>query len=114
MAINSDHMMGMDPDHAMNSFNPLLMLYVATARKTDRGHVHGPQQRLDRMSALRTVTTHAAWLSFDESNRGSIEPGKLADLAILDGDYLGCDDEAVRTMKVSQTLVGGQVVYSRP
>lgn len=113
VAINSDHMVGLDPNHAMNSFNPALALYIAVSRKTDSGVVHGPQQKLSRDEALRAVTTSAAFLSFDEAQKGSLEPGKLADLAVLDRDYFACPEEEIAQIQVVLTMVGGRVVHER-
>lgn len=112
VALNSDHMIGLDPNHAMNSFNPLLMLSIAVTRKSISGQVYGPQQKLSRLDALRTVTQWPAWLSFDENRLGTIEPGKLADLTIIDGDYLNCSDEDISRLKVWRTIVGGKTVYA--
>ena len=114
VAINSDHMIGFDPDHAMNSFNPFLMLWIAVARKTDQGHVHGARQKLSRLDALRAVTLWAAWLSFDEKRLGSLEPGKLADFVVIDRDYLACPEGEIRSIKATRTVVGGRTVFERP
>jgi len=113
VAINSDHMIGFDPDHAMNSFNPFLMLWIAVARKTDQGHVHGAHQKLSRLDALRAVTLWAAWLSFDEKKLGSLEPGKLADFVVVDRDYLTCADDEIRNIQAVRTVVGGKTVFER-
>jgi predicted amidohydrolase YtcJ len=111
VAINGDHMMGFDPNTAMNSFNPFLHLYVAVSRKNKQGHIYGTHQKVSRMEALRAMTVTAAYLSFDEKKTGSLEVGKLADLAILDRDYLTCPEEKIRQIKVLGTLVGGKVVH---
>lgn len=112
VAINSDHMIGFDPDHAMNAFNPFLMMYCAVTRKNDLGEVHGPEQRLSRLDALRTVTQWAAWLSFDEGKLGTLEKGKLADFVVLDRDYLTCPEEEIKVMKPVRTVVGGRTVWA--
>ena len=108
---NADHMIGLDPDRAMNAFNPFLMLYVAVTRRDDFGNVHGEHQKLTRLEALRTVTAHAAWQSFDEEVKGSLEPGKLADFVVLDRDYLECPKEEIREIQPVKTVVGGRVVF---
>ncbi len=113
MATNSDHMIGLDPDHAMNSFNPALMLWIAVARKADTGRVWGEQQKLSRLDALRSITLWAAWLSFDEDKLGSLEPGKLADLVVIDRDYLACPEDEIRAIKPRRTIVGGRTVFRR-
>jgi predicted amidohydrolase YtcJ len=56
-------------------------------------------------------TWNAAYLSFDEEVKGSIEPGKLADLVIIDRDYLTCPEDEIKDIQVLQTIVGGKVVY---
>jgi len=113
VATNSDHMIGFDPDHAMNSFNPFLMLHIAVNRRDDRGQTHGPHQKLNRLDALRAMTLWAAWLSFDEHVLGSLEIGKLADFVVIDRDYLTCPEEEIRGIKPIQTFVGGKMVWSR-
>lgn len=111
VATNSDHMIGFDPDHSMNSFNPFLMLYIAVSRKNDLGEIHGAHQKLNRLDALRAVTLWAAWLSFDEDKLGSLEPGKLADFVVIDRDYLTCPEEEIRGIKPLHTVTAGRTVW---
>jgi hypothetical protein len=106
-------MIGYDPDHAMNSFNPFLMLYIAVSRKDDQGHIHGAQQKLSRLDALRCITTSAAWLSFDEQRLGSLEKGKLADFVVIDRDYLACPESEIKSIKPLRTVLGGRTVFAR-
>ena len=113
VGLNSDHMIGFDPDRAMNSFRPALMLDVAVNRRDDRGKVYGDHQRLNRLDALRTLTAWPAWLSFDEEKLGTIEPGKLADFVVLDRDYLECPAEEIRGIGVVMTVMGGEVVFAK-
>lgn len=111
VAISSDHMLGLDPDRALHFFNPFLMLYTVVSRKTEGGRVIGPDERVTREEALRMLTSDAAVLSFDEKTRGTLEPGKLGDLAVLSEDYLGCPEEKIKEIRVSATVVGGAVVH---
>lgn len=113
VAVNADHMIGLDPDHAMNSFNPLLMISIAVTRKTLDGNVYGPQQKLSRLDALRTVTQWPAWLNFDETRLGTIETGKLADFAVLDRDLLNCPEAELASIRVLRTIVNGKTVFQR-
>jgi hypothetical protein len=113
VAINTDHMFGMDPDGAMNPFNPFLTMDVAIRRKTEGGRVIAPEQGVTRPEALRMMTIDAARLLGEEDRRGSIEPGKLADFVILSGDFLGCPPERLRELRAALTVVGGRVAFER-
>lgn len=65
------------------------------------------------MDALRLYTINGAYASFEESIKGSIEPGKLADMVVLDRDILTIPHEELKDMKVEMTLVGGEIVYQK-
>ena len=104
-------MFGVDPDASLNPYNPFLTLYVAITRRTEGGQVIGPEQAISREDALRMMTANAAWLSFEESRKGSIEVGKLGDLAVLSDDYLACPPERIREIRALVTVLGGTVVY---
>ncbi len=92
--------------------DPLLLTWTAARRETSSGESLGVQERIDVMQALRATTIDAAWQVFQEDNRGSIEPGKFADLVVLSGDPLA-DPDAIRELVVEKTLVGGVVVFTR-
>jgi predicted amidohydrolase YtcJ len=111
VAINSDHMQGLDPNLSLNPYHPFLTMYTAVTRKTATGLVVGPEQRVSREEALRMMTIDAAYLSFDEKRKGSIENGKLGDLAILSDDFLACDAERIKDIRAVLTVVGGRVVH---
>jgi predicted amidohydrolase YtcJ len=111
VALNTDHMFGLDPNASLNPFNPFLTLYVAVTRRTENGRVIGPEQAVSRPEALRMMTADAAYLSFDENTKGSIEVGKLADLAVLSEDFMSCPPERIREIRVAATVLGGRVVY---
>jgi hypothetical protein len=88
---------------------PMQMLWSTVNRRSTSGAEIGPGQRVSPMNALRAMTIDAAWQVFQEDRVGSLEPGKLADIVILDGDPLTVED--VRTLKVVETIVGGRTVY---
>jgi predicted amidohydrolase YtcJ len=111
VAINSDHMFGLDPNLSLNPYNPFLAMGTAVTRTTEAGQVIAPEQRITREDALRMTTINAAYLSFDETRKGSIEPGKLGDLAILSDDLLSCAPGRIKDLQVLATVVGGRVVY---
>ena len=70
-----------------------------------------PAQALTRAEALRCATMGGAYLTYDEDKKGSLEPGKLADLAVLTADPLTCPEPAIRDIAADMTMVGGKVVY---
>jgi predicted amidohydrolase YtcJ len=111
VAINSDHMQGFGPETSLNPWDPFLTMSVAVTRKTESGQVIGPEERVSREDALRMLTIDAAWLSFDEDRKGSIEVGKLGDLAILSDDPLTCDEGRIHDIQAVTTIVGGRVVH---
>ena len=59
------------------------------------------------------MTRDAARFSFDETSRGSIEPGKLADFAVLDADLLTCSDDRLRAIRVDLIVVSGRIAFER-
>lgn len=73
-----------------------------------------PSQLLSRQEALRMYTAAAAWISRDESRRGSIETGKLADLAVLSAPFLRIDEAQIHTIRSVMTMLNGEVVHSTP
>ena len=77
------------------------------------GDVVGPAQRLSREAALRAATIEGAWLSFQEREQGSIEPGKRADLVVLSEDPLTVPEERLPGIVADLTVAGGRVVYER-
>lgn len=89
---------------------PLRLVWSAVNRRTRSGFVVGEDQRIPVMAALRAVTIDAAWQHFEEADKGSLEPGKLADLVILSRNPL--DDPAnLHRIEVEQTLIGGRTVF---
>jgi hypothetical protein len=113
VAINTDHMFGLDRNEAMNPFNPFLTIYAATTRRTESGRVVNGAERVSRQDALRMMTRAAARFSFDEKNRGSIEAGKLGDFVVLEDHVLTCSAERLRTLRADMTVIGGRVAHER-
>jgi hypothetical protein len=93
--------------------NPLVGMMAAITRRDDEGELIAPEQAITAAEALRGYTVGGAVASGDEANRGTIERGKWADLAVLSGDPLRCAPDTLRDIHVDLTLLGGQVVYER-
>jgi predicted amidohydrolase YtcJ len=113
VAINTDHMFGLDRDEALNPFNPFLTMYAATTRRTQSGAIVSGGEAVSREEALRMMTSAAARFSFDERTRGSIEVGKLADFVVLDADIMTCPPDRLRAIQPEMTVIGGRVAYER-
>jgi predicted amidohydrolase YtcJ len=94
-------------DCPVESISPILGIWAAVVRRSF------PEESLTVEEALRTYTTNAAYASFDEDKRGTIEVGKLADLTILSDDLLTVPPDRIREIAVDMTIVDGKVVYSK-
>lgn len=114
LAGGSDHMIGFDKNEATNAYNPFLSMWIAVARKMINGEVLYPEERLTRQEALKMYTIWPAYMQFNEKNRGSVERGKLADLVVLDRDYLTCPEDQIKDIEPLMTVVNGQIAYSAP
>ena len=98
-------------DSAVVPYPPLWAIYHFVTRNTISGGVLGADQKISRREALRVETINNAYLTFEESTKGSIEVGKLADLVVLPEDILTCPEKDIETMQVMMTMVGGKIVY---
>ena len=114
VAGGSDHMVGFDSRTAINPFNPFLGMWMAITRKMADGTVLGPDQTVTRQEALRMWTLSGAWLTFEEKLKGSIEPGKLADLVVISKDFLNCPVDEIKDIEALITVAGGRVTYRNP
>ena len=77
-------------------------------------HVIGASQALDRREALRCVTANGAYLTFDEDKKGTLEPGKFADLSVLSADPLTVDETKIADTVSLMTMTGGKIVQETP
>lgn len=108
----SDHMQKIGSLRSINPYNPFLGMQTAVTRraKWHDGQLH-PEEALTREQALRFYTSNNAKVLRKEATTGSLEPGKLADLALLDTDLLTCPEDKIRDTKALLTMVGGKVVW---
>jgi len=104
-------------DFPVEESNPLLGFYAAITRQDASGKPAGgwtPSQRMTRDEALASFTKQAAFAAHAETLAGSIEAGKLADLAVLSRDIMRVEPREILTTTVQMTIVGGEIVYRRP
>lgn len=109
----SDHWHRLDRDSATNPFNPFLGMWITLTRSARfyDGAVNSAEA-LTREQALRLYTTNSAYLLFMEENVGSLEPGKYADMIVIDRDILTCELDDLKQTKVLQTYVSGALIYA--
>lgn len=98
-------------DTFVTPIDPLLSVWSAANRLTSSGMVLGELQTIPVMEALRSVTNWAAMQACEEDIKGSLEPGKLADMVILEENPLTVDKVKIKDIKICATIVGNQVVY---
>ena len=92
--------------------NPMNSFFAALNRQDIRtGDTVGPGQRVSIKDMVRMFTYNGAYASFEEDRKGSLEPGKLADIVILDWDLLRADPAHITDVKVRYTVIDGQIVY---
>ena len=109
----SDHMLRFDPFESTNPWSPWLGMWVAVTRNTERGKPLNSSEALTREQALRLYTINNAYLHHEEKVKGTLEPGKLADLIVVDHDVLTCPVGEIKDVKVLTTILNGDVVYQR-
>ena len=98
-------------DAPVTHYAPLFGIEQALTRATMDGDVCGPDERLDLATAIRMHTLHGAHAAFEEREKGSLEPGKLADLVLLGEDLARVPTAGLRHVHVAMTVVGGEIVY---
>ena len=92
----------------------MFVIWTAVNRISRGGVVIGPDQRVTPIEALRAITINAAFQYSEQSSKGSIEPGKLADLVILSGNPLTVPPDGIKDIKVVETIKEGKSIYKRP
>jgi predicted amidohydrolase YtcJ len=99
-------------DAPVEDVDPLASWYSSVSRMMANGERFYPEQRMSRMDALRSYTINAAYGAFEEDLKGTLTPGKLADITVLSQDIMTVPEERLPETRVEMTIVGGEVVYS--
>jgi predicted amidohydrolase YtcJ len=100
-------------DAPVEDVSAIASYYSTVSRVLKDGSVFFPDQRMSRMEALRSYTINGAYASFEEDLKGTLTPGKLADITVLSKDILTVPEEEIPTTEVVYTIVGGEVKYER-
>ena len=97
----------------MTPISPLFSIWAAVNRLTRSGEVLGEDEKIDVLTALKSMTINGAKFNFTEDESGSIEVGKLADFAVLDQDPTEIDPRSIKDINVLRTIIAGETVYKR-
>ena len=103
-------------DWTVGPLSPILGIYAAVARRTtDGANPNGwfPEQKISVQEAIEAYTVNCAYAVFEEKEKGSITPGKLADLVVLTDDILTIDPIQIEHVGIETTVVGGKIVYRK-
>ena len=98
-------------DAPVEDVDPIASYYATVSRRTSDGTVFFPEQRMSRLEALRSYTLSGAYAAFEEDIKGSLTPGKLADITVLSKDIMTIAEDEIPTTQVAYTIVGGKVMY---
>ena len=110
--IDNGIMVASGTDSPVTPYPPFPSLWASIARRTEVNNVQmGTEQCITREEAIRLYTINGAYHTFEEAIKGSIEPGKLADMIIVDRDILTCPLDNIKETKVLRTILGGKTVY---
>jgi predicted amidohydrolase YtcJ len=101
-------------DAPVEDVNPIAGYYATVSRKSKDGKVFYPDQRMSRAEALKSYTWNGAYAGFEEGSRGSLKPGKYADVVVLSKDILTIPEDEIPSTQVVYTIVGGKIRYQRP
>jgi hypothetical protein len=104
-------MFSLHSDLPVTPVDPIFSIHNAVNRTTRDGELLGPAERISVFEAFKAYTINAAYCSFEESIKGSIEEGKLADFAVLSENPLTVESEVIKDIRVEATTVGGRLVY---
>ncbi|SFL72883.1 hypothetical protein SAMN03159423_3270 [Bradyrhizobium sp. NFR13] len=105
--------LGAGTDFPVNPLNPFLTMYIMVTRKDPAGQVYGASEAIGREEALRLYTSAASRYMFEETRKGTLEAGKLADLVVLSADFMTVPDDQIKDITADMTMVGGKIVFQR-
>jgi predicted amidohydrolase YtcJ len=98
-------------DYTPGPYEPMMAIQSMVTRKDPEGNVWGASQRISVNEAMQVCTMNGAYASFEEGIKGSLTPGKLADIAVLADDPHKVDPDAIKHIGIVRTILGGRTVY---
>ncbi len=100
-------------DAPVENVDPIPNFYASVTRKTKEGWAFYPEQKMTREEALKSYTINSAYATFEEKIKGTLTPGKLADIVVLSKNILSVPENEIPNTKVLYTIIGGKIVYER-
>lgn len=101
-------------DAPVENVNPLVSFYASVTRRLSDEVTFFPEQAMTREEAIRSYTIDCAYAAFEETSKGSLVTGKLADIVVLSNDLINCKEEEIKETKVLMTIVNGKIAYQAP
>jgi predicted amidohydrolase YtcJ len=100
-------------DVPVEPIDAMASLYATVSRRMSTGELFNPEQALSRAEALASYTINNAYAAFEEDLKGSVTPGKWADLVVLSDDFFTVPEQQIPDIQIDLTIVGGEVRYRR-
>ena len=100
-------------DVPVEPIDPLASLYATVSRMTSQGKPFVPEQALTRVEALASYTINGAYAAFEEDVKGSVTPGKWADLVVLSNDFFAVETADIARLQIEMAILAGQIRYAR-
>jgi len=100
-------------DAPVEDVDPIASFHSTVSRKLADGRVFYPDQRMSRLEALKSYTINGAYAAFEEGTKGSLKPGKYADMVVISKNIMTIPEDQIPTAEVTYTIVGGKVRYKK-
>ncbi|UOQ95159.1 amidohydrolase [Halobacillus shinanisalinarum] len=111
-AVDLDLLFTLHSDCPITPISPLFSVWAAVNRLTSKGNVLGEGQKIDALTALKSMTSYGAALNFEEDDKGTIEVGKKADFVVLEDSPVTCPPEEIKDIPILSTIIDGRIVWT--
>ncbi|MCB1645742.1 MAG: amidohydrolase [Pseudomonadales bacterium] len=111
--ISTGAIIGNGTDVPVEPISAIASYYSSVSRMTNKGERFHPEQSMTRMEALKSYTINNAYAAFEEDIKGTLTPGKYADIVVLDQDILTVEEARIPQTNVDMTIIGGKIRYTR-
>ncbi|MXX28215.1 MAG: amidohydrolase family protein [Gammaproteobacteria bacterium] len=112
--LDADTILNNGTDAPVEPIDPIASFHASVSRRMNNGRPFFPSQAMTRMEAIRSYTLDNAHSAFEDHVKGSLTPGKYADIVVLSEDILTAPESEIPNAKVDYTIVGGEIRHVRP